>query len=376
MPRAFYSEFPGAQQFGQAVGGGSAIRSRGARSATADMANLDWLQTRADLAHQRLEQNANKGAGANVDLKQIVDAIAVRQGVPAQKALSYVQSFLGGNVPDPTSDPSGDAIAGPSGIDPELEKVLRGEVGDVMTSRVLTGKTNFPQLRSGQKTGVQTDALKAALDQVLSGGADTTDQAQLNTIASGRQMKPYSTNPQGTVLDTTTGALDESGDLAAATRALIGTKAEKEQAHADLYDAKADTAHATKTGKAQLGPAEQQMFNFYREAFPDESKDQTFNRVKARRGADPGEQMAKDQRAIKLARPRWTADQVNEEARKYQAGRDQAAKSKDPEVAKHVDYLRAVKRSPELLRNHVKKLKDAGYGRDEVSKMLQEAGIE
>lgn len=409
MPRSALNKMTeGGRGAGALIAGGGGIKSSGYRSGIADMANADYLMTRADLAHAQLDKATR--AAAPPDPNELADATAVSNGISAPLARAYLQHLLGKDTPDPTSAPSGDATYS-SGIPPELEKVLQGGIGDLMTQQHLTGKTNFEQLQAGKGKKIQAQALGNALDQALAnptaapanapgvgvgtvykGGYDpaadltakmapgsTAKFAKTLSVGAGKEITPFTTNAQGTVLDAMSGDLNEGGALAGAFRDLLGAKQDKEQAHGDLYDAKADEAHAGKTGKAALAPSEQRMFEFYRQAFPDDTTEQTFTRVKAKRGEEPSVSMDKTRRELIKAHPRWTAEQVNEWAGKLH-GQDKPAASSStttPDPAKpHVDYFRSVKDNPQLLKAHIEKLKAANYSREEVAKMLDAAGVQ
>jgi hypothetical protein len=355
----------------------------------ADLTNADYLMARADLA--RAQATKAERELEPDDPTGLIDTMAIQLGIPVPEARAWLESQMNpgapqGSGPFPYRDETGPGpgpAAPPVTIDPEIETALRSGLGDLMTQKNLTGKTDFANFQTGRGNKVQAAALQQSLEQALDPQTATPTFARTLSVGAGKDISPFTSGPAG-VLDTSTGVLDESGAYAMANRALLGAKEGKEEKHGRMYDAKRDQAHAKSTGKGSLAPAEQRMFIFYQDAFPDDTLEDTFNRVKARRGEDPAVQFAKDQRAIKAARPRWSAEEVNAEAEKYRIGREsatkkapKATKSTMPEAhGRNVESIRSLKANPTGLRTFVKGLKDAGWSRAEVEQMLKDAGID
>lgn len=361
MPRTYYNEVaPGVQNFGYAVGAGPMIAANKFKSGVQSMANTDYLMARAQEAEARANKLKGGGGGGGGGPGDLIDAIAVKIGVPARQARQYIESLLGTAVPDPTSDPSGDANVDTGGLDEAMRTQLRGGVGDLMVQNNLTGKTNFEQFEAGKGKQVQTRALEEALNQAMQPQAPTTPPgvgvgtvykpgydpmedlksklatgkfAKTLSVGTGKEITPFQTNASGTVLDAMTGGLDESGQLAEVMRGLNTAKADKEEAHADMYDRKKDEAHAASTGKGVLAPAEQRMFTFYRDAFPNDTPEETFTRVKAARTEDPEKRRDMTKRELIKQHPRWEPDKINEWVDKLTPPKSQAERAMPPKAA-------------------------------------------
>lgn len=313
MPRSVLNEIlPGVQSFGRAVGAGPGIKAQSSRSGFAQLGNADYLQSRAELARA---QTAKLQAG-NVpeDPNDLADAVAYTLNIPIGQARQWFNQTRAGGGPDPANPQEGD-------LSPEMSQALGQGIGDILTQRKLTGKTNFNNLQTGKKTRVQASALETALDDAVNGGGDSTSFAKEATIGGVHPMAPYSTNAQGTVLDRMTGNLDESSLLADASRDAVDALSEQRGAAADKYDAQADAADKKQTGKAQLDPAEIRTFNAYARIFPNKTPEEVLSIVKQRRTEDPNTSRDKTVREIMKAHPRWGADQVNLLADQLEQGR-------------------------------------------------------
>lgn len=297
MPRYFYSELaPGVKALGAAAAGGSGTRSRGYRSGMADLANVDYLMARADEARAKAA-GAQKELEASEDPFALIDAAAIGANVPIPDARRWEQGIRG--VVDPMSSNDDRPT-----LDPALEKALRTGLADLLTQRQLTGKTNFEQFRAGQRQGVRGEASRRALD-MAEGDPATDDFARVLSVAAEKEISPFSTNAQGTVVDQFTGDLEEGGELAQAFRDNLESKS-------GYYDAKADQAHAKATGQGALAPAEIRTFEAYQRIFPDKTPAEILSIVKSKRTEDPETSRDKTRRELIKAHPRWTPQQINE----------------------------------------------------------------
>lgn len=126
-------------------------------------------------------------------------------------------------------------VTGAPNVDQTSTRLFRSALASTIANRIATGKTNAQQLaQAGDRVN------ETALTNVAANTEDTPTANRIVAAVAGKIRQPFRTGPQGQVLDTEQGTVNEDTALAQAAATLSGSRASLADSRKAAVDRAAD----------------------------------------------------------------------------------------------------------------------------------------